>query len=297
MRKTILITTPLLLLLLITLSSGMYRHDRPIEKYLALATQPQFDCVGQIMLLEDGKWTAAGSFVLIDSLHILSAAHCFTAPIKKDTVVEYHGRKILTYVEQGRYQLGTQVFAFLVHNTIVKAKKINIHPDYIKNGSCDIAFIQLEQPMAGAQIVKLNTARNEVNDTGTGVGFGVSGPASKPELVGVYNIKLAGQNRIDSAGGPALNGISTMLYADFDDGRQEMNKTGAREPLDLEYCIGSGDSGGPLFISKQGNLIVAGIAVYGGKTLKNILTDGYYGELMGWTRISAFSAWINNQMR
>jgi hypothetical protein len=28
--------------------SGIYRHDVPVAKYIELANQPQFDCVGQV---------------------------------------------------------------------------------------------------------------------------------------------------------------------------------------------------------------------------------------------------------
>jgi len=299
MRQPSIQCLPLLsLLLLITLTSGKYRDDQPIEQYLALANQAEYDCVGQVLVSDSGQWEPDGSFVLIDSLHILSAAHCFTMPIKKDTVINYQGQKLLTYVELGRRQRDKQDFAFLVHNTILKARKIVLHPDYLQDGNCDLAIITLEAPLSHTPTLPLNKEQHELRDTVTGVGFGLSGPGNKPDLVGMYNVKLAGQNIIDSIGGIVVNGTGSMLFSDFDapDGDTKYNKCGSRLPLPLEYCISSGDSGGPAFISRKGTLYLAGIAVYEGKTL-DMMKNGYYGELMGWLRISAFYNWIAEQLK
>ena len=286
-------------ILLLTLTSGIYRHDRPIEKYLQLANEEQFDCVGQVMTKTDGNWTQSGSCVLIDSLHLLSAAHCMTDYLKKDTVVDYQGMKIKTYVALGRYQNKETEYSFLIKNTMLKAKSISVHPDYIKNGSCDIALMTLENPLRGVRTTQLNTFFDELHDTVTGVGFGISGPGNQPALIASYHVKLAGQNLVDSIGGSKMNGIPTVLFADFDspDSKDKLNKMGSAQPLDLEYGIGGGDSGGPVFISKGNKLYIAGIAISGGQTAENVLKTGYYGNIMGWTRVSAFSSWIQEQMK
>jgi hypothetical protein len=89
-----------------------------------------------------------------------------------------------------------------------------------------------------------------------------------------------------------------MLYADFDrpDGKKKNNPLGSHIPLDLEYCLGGGDSGGPLFRFRNGQLELLGIASHADKTL-NVLTAGYYGCMMGWTRVAAFKAWIVENRR
>jgi secreted trypsin-like serine protease len=285
-----------LFILLVTLTSGIYRHDQPIEKYLALANQEKFNCVGQILNLKDNKWESIGSFVLIDSATILSAAHCFIGETKKDTVVDHMGKKYKTYVARGRHKRNESEFRFHVMNMVLSAKSIIFHPNYLMDGNCDLALIKLEKPLSGIEELSINNLTSEMKDTVTGVGFGVSGPANQPELVKTYHIKMAGNNIIDSIGGALLNGQNTMLFADFDspDMNKGCNIIGNSKPLELEYSIGAGDSGGPLFGFKGNKMTLFGIAAYAPKTISNLIKNGYYCELNGWTRLSAFTDWIKN---
>src|SRR5690349_18934255 len=57
---------------LFVLTSGRHRDDVPERKYLDLAMQSQFNCVGSILL--DGDQEA--SCVLIADRYVLTAAHC-----------------------------------------------------------------------------------------------------------------------------------------------------------------------------------------------------------------------------
>lgn len=291
-----LFTLPLLFALFLVLTSGTYRSDRPIEKYLALAQQPQFSGAGEILNFEDGKWGEQGSFVIIDSMTILSAAHCFIGEKTKDTVVNYKGQKVKTYVSLGRYQRNASEFRFFVMNMLVEAQKIILHPNYLKDQTCDIAIIKLKTPLHCAATLPINTATDELHDTVTSVGYGASGPANAAELVNAYQIKIAGQNIIDSIGGVLLNGQSTMLFSDFDrpDDQNACNRLGKATPLEMEYAIAGGDSGGPLYVYKNGKLCLAGIAAYAPTEINNLLKNGYYCGLSGWTRVSAFADWIRS---
>src|SRR5690348_8425090 len=87
--------------ILLALPSGIYRHDQPIEKYLSLANQKQFNCVGEIFKLDGNNWVSAGSFVLIDSVTIMSTVHCFVRSERKEKIVNYQGQKHKTYIEKG----------------------------------------------------------------------------------------------------------------------------------------------------------------------------------------------------
>jgi hypothetical protein len=285
-----------LLPVFLVLTSGIYRHDQPIEKYLSLANQDRFNCVGEVFKLDGNTWVSGGSFVLIDSMTILSAAHVFVGAHKKDTVVNYQGQKFKTYIERGKYKRRESEFRFRVMNCDMAAQKITFHSQYLLDGTCDVAIIKLEKPIRGVKQLNINFQFDEVSDTVTGVGFGVSGPANNPTYVKSYHLKLAGQNIIDSIGGATINGKNTMLFADFDapEQRQDCNRIGSAVPLELEYSIGAGDSGGPLFRSINGELCLAGIASFAPKTVENLLKNGYYCELNGWTRVSAFSDWIKN---
>ncbi len=288
--------TIFLIPIFLVLTSGIYRHDQPIEKYLSLANQDQFNCVGEILKIDGSNWVFGGSFVLIDSVTVLSAAHCFLGTEKKDTIVNYNGQRFKTYIEKGKYKRNESEFRFRVMNLQMVAQKITFHPKYLVDGTCDLALIKLAEPIKGAKSLKINLQFDELSDTVTGVGFGVSGPANKPETVKIYHLKLAGQNIIDSIGGAIVDRKNTILFADFDapDKRQECNRIGNSTPLELEYSIGAGDSGGPLFRYIKGELFLVGIASYAPKTIDNLLKNGYYCELNGWTRLSAFNDWIKD---
>ncbi|MBZ0100469.1 MAG: hypothetical protein K8F30_15420, partial [Taibaiella sp.] len=70
------VCTLVLIVMLVALTSGVYRNDTPVEQYLELASRKEYDCVGCIYKKVEDRWTADGSCVLIDSMHILTAAHC-----------------------------------------------------------------------------------------------------------------------------------------------------------------------------------------------------------------------------
>jgi len=293
MHFAILITT--LFFLFLTLTSGIYRHDMAIEKYLALGKEERFNCVGQVLRMDDGVWKAGASCVQIDSVTLLSAAHVFIRELKKDTVVDINGQKWKTYIQKGIYKESEDNFRFLILNTIVKARTITFHPTYMTQKNCDLAVIKLELPVRGLKNIPLYTGTDELGDTVTGVGFGASGPANRPDLVNGYNLKIAGMNSIDSIGGPTFNGQGSILYADFDapDKRNGCNRMGGADPLELEYCTGGGDSGGPLFTHKKGEMYLVGITSGGGVNPTDRMKNGYYCKVIGWTRISTFIQWIN----
>lgn len=303
-------------IILILLTSGVYRHDTPIEKYLELANQKEFDCVGRIyqsssddwvpsgvdMKFTNLDWRQAGSCIIIDSLHILTAAHLVTGENKKDTVVSANGMNVLTYVVTSKYVRPVADFWFLIMNQTVKAKKITCYPDYLLSidYNNDLAIIELEHPILNAPTILLNSNTDELNDTITGIGFGASGPANAAALVQNYNIKLAGQNIIDSIGGIKRNNLATNLFTDFDcpKGYANCSKLGSKIALPLEYGIKGGDSGGPIFRRKNDRLELIGILSGSNGALPNSVSKiGYYGQIDNWTRISAYHDWIMSNLK
>lgn len=292
-----------------TLVGGVYRHDTRIEKYLEVARREEFNCVGQVLRYHSNdatasdrmtstlQWVPDGSCILIDSMHILSAAHCFIGEHTKDTVIDFKGNKVSTYITTGRFLLKPRDVKFFVMNQLVSAKKIVCHPDYLKYNRCDIAIITLAKPIRGAVTILLNKQPDEIHDTVTGVGYGVSGPANEVALVKDYSIKLAGQNIIDSIGGAMIDGINSTLYADFDSPDNRINCSvlgGDSKALELEYGISGGDSGSPLFRMKNSRLELIGIASGSAVTMDNFFVNGYYCAMMSWTRIAALYSWITS---
>ncbi|MDI6765552.1 MAG: trypsin-like serine protease [Bacteroidota bacterium] len=273
---------------------GIYRHNVPIEKYMQLARESKFDCVGKILYYENDNLIEVGSCVLIDSQYVLSAAHCFIGENTKDTTIDYDGKKMKTYIVTGQYKKRTEKFVFEFNNKRFTSKRIVVHEKYMAENTHDIALIELNEPVKNISFPLLNKEFNEKGDSVTGVGFGVSGPANRPELVDSYGIKLAGMNIIDSIGGYIVNGQSALLFTDFDspDKLEDCNKMGDSAPLPFEYFTGGGDSGGGLFREQNETLQLIGICVGSPKDINILLKHGYYCQISCWTRISVFREWI-----
>ena len=286
------------LALIAMLTSGVYRHDVPIEKYLALANQPEYDCVGRMYRLDSTKWTGIASCVLIDSLHILTAAHTVAGVHTKDTTIASNGTLVNTYVVLGKYARMPDEFWFLVNNQSVRAKKITFYPGYLEAEDprlLDMALIELKQPVQNAKTIALNSTGDELGDTVVGVGFGASAPCKTTSYARQYNIKLAGQNIVDSTGGPPVDGCSSILYFDLDSPNDEFkcNRMGSPYALPLEYGVHSGDSGGGLFRTKDGRFELVGILSHRESAVPGEFSkQGYYGAINSWTRVSAFYKWI-----
>lgn len=277
--------------------AGIYRHDVAVEKYMELATDEAFAGTGQLYSFTDGVWRLGGSCVLIDSLHVLTAAHCVTEDIKKDTVVEYRGYKVSTYVSLGKKECKPSRFWVLINGQHVTAKRVVCYPGYLKDGVHDLAVIELKEPVRNTVCIPLNTNMDEVGDTVTGVGFGGSGTADGRIAVSGYSIKIAGQNIIDSAGGVMVHNKPSRLYMDLDCPSGSYSTLGSNIPLAMEYGVKGGDSGGPLFRKKNNRWELIGILCGSDGSLPFSEAQGYYGQVDNWTRISAFYDWINETVR
>lgn len=273
--------------------SAIYRHDHPLEDYLKLAEDPLLQCGVKLTELKNGTWENSGTAVLIDSLHALTAAHCLVATGKRDTVVNMNGNTVKTYISTGVYPLGAENFRLMYGNQLLVVSKVLLYPDYLSDKSCDLAILTLKTPVHGLVYPALNRTYDELHDTVTGLGYGVAGPGNRPELQ-LYNHRIAGMNIIDSLGGKKLNGMETLLYADFDHALPGLrcNRLGDSRPLDLEYGVSGGDSGGPLFLLKDKKVILYGITARGEVRVNDLMDHGYYCSLSGWTRISVFEKWI-----
>lgn len=280
--------------------SGIYRHDIDPEKYKKMAQQQEFACVGEVF--EDHNGAPMGSCVLIGNRYVLSAAHCF---IKGDNVIDTQyvidGQKITIYKQINIAPGEASDYTFRFNHKRYAGKRLVIHPEYLANtreGKCDIVLIELEDTVDGIHPAAINSVFDELNVLATGVGYGVSGRADKPEEVDIYMEKIAGQNRIDSIGGHVISNRATVLMADFDHPEiKEWNKMGSPEPVELEYAVGGGDSGGPLFRQTKQRWELIGICSGGGVSMEDFVTKGYYSQVSQWTRVSVFYDWIENTIR
>jgi hypothetical protein len=119
--------------------------------------------------------------------------------------------------------------------------------------------------------------------------------------------KRAGQNVIDARGGMLttmgdgglldLDGISpTVLFYDFDKPAESvLSSMGSTAPVALEYLIGSGDSGGALFIEVGGVTKLVGVNSFLASLPDPLDTtgpNGDYGDLAGVVSVQSFGNWI-----
>jgi secreted trypsin-like serine protease len=285
-------------LIIILLTSGIIRHDISESKYRELANQKQFDCVGQVFIGQDS--IVLGSCVLISNKYVLSAAHVF---MNSDPIIDSSIMKqgVTVFDQINKHVYPTSKINIVINGQKIGVKSITIHPAYIDSltkGNCDLALVELEKSVTNISPAKLNHDSDEINSNIVGVGFGVSGPADSPDKVTPQNKKIAGENVIDSIGGYIYTGKETKLFCDFDHpNRSDCNKMGSPIPRPLEYITGGGDSGGALFRKDGKRWKLIGICSGGGIELNQFMKSFYYGQVMEWTRVSAFTGWIGANMK
>ncbi|TAL69750.1 MAG: trypsin-like serine protease [Bacteroidetes bacterium] len=295
----------------------IYRHDKDSSDYLKLAQEEQFNCVGRMFKIINesdttDKWEsrhAKGdtlkpwcSCELISEQYVLSAAHCFTNLIKKDTTyIMDDGTKIDSYIVLGENQLPSSKFRFDLDGRLLEADTIILHSKYfsldVKGqwNNYDVAIIKLKEPVTKIKIPKLNKNANEVGRKAVGVGWGYYGGAYDKELN--YGKKLAGENMIDTIWN-FRDGLPGTLVYDFDSPTDSnCNKTGDSKPLNLEFSTIAGDSGGGLFIEKKGQWLLAGVSPSAGINIEQFRKTGYYCHSSYWVRISTILDWINQSIK
>lgn len=274
------------------LTSGIIRDDVKEKKYLKLANEKQFDAVGQIFL----DTVERGSCVLINERFVLTAAHVFIVSDHRLDTMQMFGQSIVVHTPINQRIVECKRLSVVIGGKTIKVKKIILNPTYldsISQGHCDLAILELEVACKVVKPAIVNQNFDELNATVVGVGYGVSGIASKPETVVKVNKKTAGQNTIDSIAGFKYFGQATLLMCDFDHPNlPNCNKMGSAVPLPLEYICGGGDSGGGLFRQKNKQWELVGICQGVSTDIQQLLSTGYYGQTMSWTRVAAFQNWI-----
>jgi hypothetical protein len=105
--------------------------------------------------------------------------------------------------------------------------------------------------------------------------------------------KRAAQNMID--GREITNGaVNPRLFlSDFDNPKNRRdNSLGSATPVPLEGLIAPGDSGGGVFITTSLGTFLAGVNSFGAAWDGKVNSD--YGDIAGYTRVSAFTSWIES---
>jgi T5SS/PEP-CTERM-associated repeat protein len=254
-------------------SAGTRRDDIADSAYTDLAAQPDFQSVGKLTSTGLGL----GSGTLIDSRWVLTAGHMLSFPNPSGVT-------------------------FNINGVDYTAAEWIPHPlwnsDVGVNGF-DIGLIRLNASVPGVTPASRYMGSAELGASATIVGYGSAGTGLTGWQSNTYGTKRAGNNVIDVSGVSVL-AHENYLVADFDRPNVPSESSfGSSTPLGLEYSSAPGDSGGGVFINDGGVQRLAGVVSFGQHGPTNS-PDGNanadYGDLLGFTRVSAFNSWIDDQI-
>lgn len=236
--------------------AGIRRHDKPDRRHVTLGrAQPS------VGFIDAGDFSGSG--VLIDPEWVLTAAHLVDgSPVNPQITFD-----------------GT---------TYYQAADCYVHEKWDWNLllGYDIALLHLDERVRGVRPAARYRGDGELGARAVTAGYGCTGTG----LTGAVTYdgrKRAGTNRVDAlklmVGAPDI-----LLMMDFDNPDDPADSYyDPAEPLRLEFLPSYGDSGGGLFLRGElAGIISAGFA-------SGHEPAGYYGELVGCTRVSAFNDWID----
>jgi secreted trypsin-like serine protease len=242
--------------------AGTIRDDVDSKFYRSLGTE--YPSVGRL-LLNDRTELCSGT--LVDPNWVLTAGHCL--------YTQESGQ-----AKQATFQIGSQSYEADAATYYQNWDGVDAAKGY------DIGLLRLTNPVTNIKPATLYKGSTEVGEVAAYTGFGRTGNGAIGATTSNTGTKLAGANVIDGYGSDFYSNWSNrIIVSDFDSPSESTNLFGSPTPLDLEYSIAPGDSGGGVFI--DGSL--AGVNSFGSRE-----GNSKYGSFMGATRVSPYVSWINN---
>ena len=272
----------------------MIRNDVNDSVYTSLAAQSVYDSVG-FLTWNEGTSGYIASGTLISPEWVLTAGHVVGG-------TDDYGAGVSGMIfGLGSVYSGTGIAAV----DWIPYSGWSSSGGNLWNG-VDLGLVRLSQPITSVTPAQIDFSTSPVGLLGTNVGYGRSGLGTGG-MTTAAGTKRAGQNMIDARGGMVttmgsgtlldLNGISpTVLFQDFDHPTNLVaSSMGSAIPVAQEYLIGSGDSGGGLFIDVGGVTKLVGVHSFLASLPYPLDTTGAnadYGDLAGSVSVQSFENWI-----
>lgn len=241
-----------------------------------------------------GAITVNGSVfsgVLLDSLHVLTAAHVVAGQVGSPANVSF----------------SLNVGGDLTH--VYSASTISVHGGYTgtRPGTDgvwhdDLAIVRLTTPVTAGVAGYALYEGSLANQTLTLVGYGGGGDGSNGVTAGAdASVKRIGQNRVDLLLADDDGGAAQEVFVfDFDGPTKASNVYGPDSPANLtlgetvEVQLAGGDSGSPAFVNDNGVWKIAGIGTFNGGTDLSGGSNVLFGSVGGGTIIAPYAAWIQS---
>ncbi|MCE9547664.1 MAG: trypsin-like serine protease [Planctomycetia bacterium] len=254
-------------------NAGTIRADRSDSLYRNLATG--YPAVGDVLFTESGAGYR-GSGTLVAPNWVLTAGH----------------------IVDGGSSVSSMTFS--LGGITYTANQWIANPNWTGNLATgyDIGLFHLTTPVTSIAPATRYTGTAEKGKVGTFVGFGTTGTGLTGYQNGTSGTKRAGNNTIDVFGS-AVGYSDQILLADFDDpnNKDHKNAFGSTSPLDLEYSIAPGDSGGGVFVNFGSGPTLVGVNSFiGALSGRNGdgVTNASYSDVFGATRVTYFNSWIDS---
>jgi len=247
------------------------------------------------------QFTGTG-FLLPDGRHILTAAHNFTTAGTGNVGITTPARVSFDMPTAGRIDIEVPI------------ANIVLNAGYTGGNENDLAMMTLPvlapsgpNGTLGAERYAIYRNTDEVGQVITIVGYGTIGTGTTGQQPNNDLTKRMTRNRYDSLGDRINYGGTQSLIYDFDNGTAGNDAFGrilGINDLGLpdEGTAGQGDSGGPVFVSVNGQLFVAGTTTSGPQpgnpdnpAIVNPAVQAGFGTLSHDTRLSFHAAWIDAQ--
>ena len=274
--------------------AGVIRNDVADSFYTNLAAQSVYDSVG-FLTWSEGTSGYIASGTLISPEWVLTAGHVVGGTNNSGAGIS----EMIFGLSSSYDGMGVSAEEWIPY-TGWSSSGGNLW-----NG-VDLGLVRLSQPITSVAPAQIDFSTSPVGLLGTNVGYGRSGLGTGG-MTTAAGTKRAGQNMIDARGGMVttmgsgtllnLNGISpTVLFQDFDHPTNLVaSSMGSAIPVAQEYLIGSGDSGGGLFMDVGGVTKLVGVHSFLASLPYPLDTTGAnadYGDLAGSVSVQSFENWI-----